>query len=52
METMKRNLFVKSLGCHKNEVDAQRLEQVLAKDGFSVTKKPKDADLIIINKVI
>ena len=38
-----------TLGCPKNEVDSDKLVGLLARDGMTSTKRPQDADLIIVN---
>ncbi len=38
-----------SLGCSKNQVDAERMLAVLAKDGFALTADLSEADAVIVN---
>ena len=38
-----------SLGCAKNQTDAEIMLGILAADGFSITPNPVDADIIIVN---
>lgn len=38
-----------SLGCHKNLVDSEVALGVLEEAGYSITKDPSDADVIIVN---
>ena len=38
-----------SLGCAKNQTDAEIMLGILAADGFSITPNPADADIIIVN---
>ena len=38
-----------TLGCPKNEVDSDKLVGLLTRDGMTSTKRPQDADLIIVN---
>lgn len=43
------NIGIVSLGCAKNQTDAEIMLGILASDGFAVTHDPKDADIIIVN---
>lgn len=38
-----------SLGCSKNQVDAERMLSLLAADGFSICSDPADCDAVIVN---
>ena len=38
-----------SLGCAKNQTDAEIMLGILADEGFSITPDPADADIIIVN---
>ena len=38
-----------SLGCPKNQVDAEQMLGVLAKQGFEITPKQAEADVIVVN---
>ena len=38
-----------SLGCPKNQVDAEQILGVLAKQGFEITPDQTDADVIVVN---
>lgn len=38
-----------SLGCAKNQTDAEIMLGILAGEGFSITPDPADADIIIVN---
>jgi ribosomal protein S12 methylthiotransferase len=38
-----------SLGCPKNQVDAEQILGVLAKQGFEITPEQDDADIIVVN---
>jgi ribosomal protein S12 methylthiotransferase len=38
-----------SLGCPKNQVDAEQILGVLAKQGFAITPEQSEADVIIVN---
>lgn len=43
------NLGLVSLGCAKNQTDAEIMLGILANDGFNITYNPSDADVIIVN---
>ncbi len=38
-----------NLGCPKNEVDAEKLLQLLLEEGFNLVAEPADAEVIIVN---
>ncbi|HEX9019765.1 MAG TPA: 30S ribosomal protein S12 methylthiotransferase RimO, partial [Nitrospirota bacterium] len=38
-----------SLGCPKNQVDAEQMLGVLAGSGFAITPDQSEADLIVVN---
>lgn len=44
-----KSLYFASLGCSKNLVDSQVMLGHLGLEGFSVTQKPEDAEVIIVN---
>ncbi|MBO0733493.1 MAG: tRNA (N6-isopentenyl adenosine(37)-C2)-methylthiotransferase MiaB [Methylocapsa sp.] len=44
-----RRMYVKSFGCQMNVYDAQRMADILAREGFTRTDLPEDADLIVVN---
>jgi len=44
-----RKLYIKSFGCQMNVYDSQRMTDAMARDGYSVTENPADADLVILN---
>ena len=43
------NIGLVSLGCAKNQTDAEIMLGILANDGFNITYNPSDADVIIVN---
>ncbi|BAT58037.1 (Dimethylallyl)adenosine tRNA methylthiotransferase MiaB [Variibacter gotjawalensis] len=45
----RKKVYVKSYGCQMNVYDAQRMTDVMAREGFDETQGPADADLIILN---
>jgi len=44
-----KKLFLESYGCAMNFSDSEIIASILAEDGYSTTRKEKDADLILIN---
>jgi tRNA-2-methylthio-N6-dimethylallyladenosine synthase len=45
-----RKLFIRTFGCQMNEYDSDRMADVLAaSDGFALTERPDDADVILFN---
>ena len=42
------NIGLVSLGCAKNQTDAEIMLGILANDGFNITYNPSDADVIIV----
>lgn len=43
------NIGLVSLGCAKNQTDAEIMLGILASDGFALTHDPAEADIIIVN---
>lgn len=41
--------FVQTFGCQQNEADSERIAGMAAEMGYSITKDPNDADLIVVN---
>ena len=46
---MNKKLYMVSLGCSKNLVDSEVMLGLLEKDGYQVTERPEDADLLLVN---
>lgn len=46
---MTRTVGMVSLGCAKNQVDAEVMLGTLHQHGYSITNNPSDADIIIVN---
>ncbi len=44
-----RKVFIKTYGCQMNVYDSERMEELLAGEGYAATSQPDDADLIIMN---
>lgn len=46
---MSKTYSIVTMGCAKNTVDSEAMEQVLAADGFTPAKQPRWADVVIVN---
>ena len=46
---MKYNIGLVSLGCAKNQTDAETMLSILSDDGYAIVSDPCEADIIIIN---
>ncbi len=46
---MKCNIGLVSLGCAKNQTDAETMLAILQADGYSIVNEPDEADIIIVN---
>lgn len=46
---MKYNIGLVSLGCAKNQTDAETMLAILKDDGYGIVPDPYDADIIIVN---
>lgn len=44
-----KNIGLVSLGCAKNQTDAEIMLGILAEDGYNITYDPSEADIIIVN---
>jgi tRNA-2-methylthio-N6-dimethylallyladenosine synthase len=44
-----RKLFIRTFGCQMNEYDSDRMADVLAREGLTLTDRPDDADVILFN---
>jgi tRNA-2-methylthio-N6-dimethylallyladenosine synthase len=44
-----RKAFIKSYGCQMNAYDAERMADVLAKEGYGETAAVEEADLVVLN---
>lgn len=44
-----KKVFVRTYGCQMNVYDSERMNDVLAPEGFSATENLEDADLVILN---
>jgi len=48
-EDQRRTVYLLSLGCAKNLVDAECMSQILSDDQFTIVFKPEDAEVLIVN---
>lgn len=48
-EVALRRVHIKSYGCQMNAHDAERMADLLAKDGYRTTEDSEEADLVILN---
>ncbi len=44
-----KKLYIKTYGCQMNVYDTERMVDVMAHEGYQVTDKPDDADLVVLN---
>ena len=44
-----KKVYIETLGCQMNKSDAERMYGMLEQCGYTQTKKPKEADMLIIN---
>jgi tRNA-2-methylthio-N6-dimethylallyladenosine synthase len=49
MEKKGRKLLLESYGCQMNFSDSEIVASILAKEGFSTTRDPEEADLVLLN---
>jgi tRNA-2-methylthio-N6-dimethylallyladenosine synthase len=47
--TTQKKLFIKTYGCQMNVYDSERMAEALGSEGYIETKKPDDADMILLN---
>jgi ribosomal protein S12 methylthiotransferase len=46
---MRRQFWVETLGCPKNQVDSDKLTGTLLADGLEPARRPEDADVVVVN---
>lgn len=46
---MTKKLYIKTYGCQMNVYDTERMVDVMAHEGYEVTEKPDEADLVVLN---
>jgi len=44
-----KKLYIKTYGCQMNVYDTERMVDVMAHEGYEVTEKPDEADLVVLN---
>ena len=45
----RRKVFVHTFGCQMNELDSERMVELLSRHAWARTRHPEDADLILVN---
>ena len=45
----RRRVFIHTFGCQMNEVDSDRMLELLVRHGFEATRDPEEADVILVN---
>lgn len=48
-EGQNKHACVITLGCQQNEADSEKIRAMAEKMGYTLTEKPEDADLIVVN---
>lgn len=46
---MKKNVYFKTLGCSKNDVDTDSMKTILEKDNYNIVNSPELANICVIN---
>ncbi len=46
---MSYRVYIESLGCPKNEVDGERIEDLLSQRGFKIVEDRNSADILVLN---
>ena len=46
---MSYKVYIESLGCSKNEVDAESMTSLLCEEGYEMTEDKEEADVLILN---
>ncbi len=46
---IKKKVFLKTFGCQMNVYDSEVLKGILSKNGYSITDRPEEAELLIVN---
>ena len=44
-----KKLYIKTYGCQMNVYDSERMAEVMGGQGYTETKTPEDADMILLN---
>lgn len=45
----KKRLYIRTFGCQMNVHDSEQLAALLAREGYEITGRPEEADLIVVN---
>ncbi len=46
---MKRNVYIETYGCQMNESDSEIVASIVSSNGYGLTEKPDNADVIFLN---
>ena len=49
IDIKKKSLYIETYGCQMNFADSEVVASILKKDGYQLTDKPKDANLVLLN---
>ena len=49
IENKNKKAYVLTFGCQQNEADSEKLRGMAVSMGYSITDKPEDAELIVVN---
>ena len=49
MSTPHKQVYIRTFGCQMNVYDTGKMKALLARDGYTPTEQPEEADLVIIN---
>ncbi|MFH1729409.1 MAG: tRNA (N6-isopentenyl adenosine(37)-C2)-methylthiotransferase MiaB [Pseudomonadota bacterium] len=44
-----KKVYIKTFGCQMNDLDSERMFQILAKDDYVLCGRPSEADLVLLN---
>lgn len=49
MQENNKKIYIKTYGCQMNMYDSEKMESLMAKEGFSVNDQPEGSDLVVLN---
>ena len=49
IDIKKKSLYIETYGCQMNFADSEVVASILKKDGYELTDKAKDANLVLLN---
>ena len=52
IENKNKKAYVLTFGCQQNEADSEKLRGMAVSMGYSITDKPEDAELIVVNTFV